>query len=119
MNRVEEAVSCFNSGLCWSQAVLCTYGKPFGLDHHMAVRLGAGFCGGMGRMAGTCGAVTGAYMVLGLSAGGNSGRQGPKTKGLRNRAGLRRAVYGQERLDYLQGPDGMRHQYPRRPCLCQ
>lgn len=53
MNRVENAVTCFNSGLCCSQAILCTYGKPFGLDHDMAVCLGAGFCGGMGRMAGT------------------------------------------------------------------
>ncbi len=66
MNRVENAVSCLKGGLCCSQAVLCAYAEAFGLDREMALRLAAGFGGGMGRMAGTCGAVTGAYMVLGL-----------------------------------------------------
>jgi C_GCAxxG_C_C family probable redox protein len=66
MNRVENAVSNMKNGLCCSQSILCAYGRSFGLDPEMALRLAAGFCGGMGRMAGTCGAVTGAYMVLGL-----------------------------------------------------
>ena len=42
------------------------YGRRFGLERETAVRIGAGFAGGM-RMAETCGAVTGAVMVLGLS----------------------------------------------------
>lgn len=42
------------------------YGRRFGLERETAVRIGAGFAGGM-RMAETCGAVTGAIMVLGLS----------------------------------------------------
>ena len=67
MSRVESAVSCMKSGLCCSQAIACTYGQPFGLDRETAMRLSAGFGGGMGRMAETCGAVTGAFMVLGLS----------------------------------------------------
>jgi C_GCAxxG_C_C family probable redox protein len=33
------------------------------------MKVAAGFGGGMGRMAGTCGAVTGAYMVIGLKYG--------------------------------------------------
>jgi C_GCAxxG_C_C family probable redox protein len=33
------------------------------------MKIAAGFGGGMGRMAGTCGAVTGAFMVLGLQCG--------------------------------------------------
>lgn len=68
VNRVEDSVSCMKNGLCCSQAILCAYAESFGLDREMAVRLAAGFGGGMGRMAGTCGAVTGAYMVLGLKA---------------------------------------------------
>jgi C_GCAxxG_C_C family probable redox protein len=35
----------------------------------MALKIAQGFGGGMGRMAQTCGAVTGAYMVLGLKYG--------------------------------------------------
>lgn len=41
------------------------YGRRFGLERETAVRIGAGFASGM-RMAETCGAVTGAIMVLGL-----------------------------------------------------
>jgi C_GCAxxG_C_C family probable redox protein len=35
----------------------------------MALKIAQGFGGGMGRMAQTCGAVTGAFMVLGLKYG--------------------------------------------------
>jgi C_GCAxxG_C_C family probable redox protein len=69
MNRVEQAVSCFTSGLNCSQSVLSTYAEDFGLHREVALKLAAGFGGGMGRMAGTCGAVTGAFMVLGLKHG--------------------------------------------------
>lgn len=69
MNRAEQAVSCFKSGFNCSQAILSTYGEQFGLDREIALRLAAGFGGGMGRMAGICGAVTGAFMVLGLRYG--------------------------------------------------
>ena len=73
MNRVELSVSLFRKGLSCSQAVLAAYGDQFGLEGEVALRIAAGFGGGMGRMAGTCGAVTGAYMLLGLKHGGTSG----------------------------------------------
>jgi C_GCAxxG_C_C family probable redox protein len=76
MSRVDEAVSQFKAGLCCSQAILCAYGPSFGMDHDTACRLSAGFGGGMGRMAGTCGAVTGAYMVLGLASDAATATQG-------------------------------------------
>ncbi len=41
------------------------YGRRFGLDRDLALRIASGFAGGM-RMAATCGSVTGAVMVLGL-----------------------------------------------------
>lgn len=69
MNRVEQAVACFRSGLNCSQAILSTYAAHLGLDGKVARKLAAGFGGGMGRMAGTCGAVSGAFMVLGLNDG--------------------------------------------------
>jgi C_GCAxxG_C_C family probable redox protein len=66
MSEVEKAESLFRSGCACSQAVLGTYGPRFGLNEEEAMRVSAGFAGGM-RMAETCGAVTGAFMVLGLA----------------------------------------------------
>src|SRR5271157_2412795 len=69
INRIETAESCFRQGFSCSQAILSTFGEQFGLDRDTVLKLAAGFGGGMGRMAGTCGAVTGAVMVLGLKYG--------------------------------------------------
>lgn len=69
MNLAHRAVECFEGGFCCSQAILSTYGPRFGLDRETALKLATGFCGGMGRMAGMCGAVTAAFMVLGLKDG--------------------------------------------------
>jgi C_GCAxxG_C_C family probable redox protein len=69
MNEVEKAVSCFNEGFMCSQAVLSAYVGQFGLDREAALKVSAAFGGGMGRMGETCGAVTGAFMVIGLKYG--------------------------------------------------
>jgi len=69
MSDVEKAVSCFNEGFMCSQAVLSAYAEQFGLDHEAALKVSAAFGGGMGRMGETCGAVTGAFMVIGLKYG--------------------------------------------------
>jgi C_GCAxxG_C_C family probable redox protein len=70
MDRVELAVSLFEKGFSCSQALLAAYGDCFGLDREVALRIAAGFGGGMGRMAETCGAVTGTFMLIGLKHGG-------------------------------------------------
>lgn len=67
MNRIEIAVSRFAEGFNCSQAVFSSYAE--GMDEE-ALKIASGFGGGMGRMAETCGAVTGAMMVLGLRFGG-------------------------------------------------
>jgi C_GCAxxG_C_C family probable redox protein len=69
MSRVESALSRFAEGYNCCQAVLSAYAEQFGLDNQTALKIAAGFGGGMGRMAETCGAVTGAFMVLGLQCG--------------------------------------------------
>ena len=66
MNEVARAVGSFRSGHACSQAVVGTWARRFGLEENLALRISAGFGGGMG-LAGTCGAVTGAVMVLGLA----------------------------------------------------
>ena len=69
MDRVDRAVSVFKEGFLCSQAILSVYGDGLGLDRETALKLAAGFGGGMGRTGQTCGAVTGALMVIGLAMG--------------------------------------------------
>ena len=69
MKRAERAVTCFKEGFSCSQAVLATYGTQFGLSREMALKVAGAFGAGMGRMSETCGAVTGAFMVIGLKYG--------------------------------------------------
>jgi len=64
-DEIEKTVACFKEGLNCTQAVLSTYGPLFGLDRENAVKLAKAFGSGMG-MGETCGAVTGALMVIGL-----------------------------------------------------
>ena len=67
--EVEQAVECFKSGFSCSQAVLSAYAEQFGLDKTTALKVSGAFGGGIAGMAGTCGAVTGAFMVIGLKYG--------------------------------------------------
>ena len=69
MKRSEKAVELFESGLNCSQAILVAFAEGTALDAGQAAKLAGGFGGGMGRMAHTCGAVTGALLVLGLKCG--------------------------------------------------
>jgi C_GCAxxG_C_C family probable redox protein len=64
--KVEQAVSCFKEGFSCSQAVFATYAPQLGLDREAALKVAGPFGGGMGGMGHTCGAVTGAFMVIGL-----------------------------------------------------
>lgn len=49
-----------------AQAVLCTYCDKALIDEKTAYELGYAFANGMGNQEGTCGALVGAGMVLGL-----------------------------------------------------
>ncbi len=69
MASVDNAVENFNEGLNCSQAILSTYGPELGLDRREALSISAPFGGGMGGSGHTCGAITGALMVLGLHCG--------------------------------------------------
>jgi len=69
MSKVEDAVECFCRGAACSQAIVANYGPLVGLPAEQGMKLASGFAGGM-RLAQTCGAVTGAFMVLGLKHAG-------------------------------------------------
>jgi len=68
-NRVEKVVKTHGEGFSCAQAILAVYGPGLEMDRETALKVAGGFGGGMGRMAGTCGAVTGAFMVIGLVHG--------------------------------------------------
>ncbi len=69
MNTIDKAVDRFNSGLNCSQTMLVVFGEAYGLDAETAKNLGRPLGGGIGRMGKTCGAVSGAAMIIGLANG--------------------------------------------------
>ena len=66
MNRIDEAARLFGQGYACSQAVLIAFSPLLDLDRSEALRIAAGFAAGM-RLGQTCGAATGAIMVLGMA----------------------------------------------------
>ena len=69
MSRAEEAKKQFEKGFSCAPSVLSTYSEQLGLDKALALKVACGFGGGIGRTGRTCGAVTGAVMVIGLKHG--------------------------------------------------
>ena len=69
MTRADDAVACFDRGYNCAQAVLSSCCEQYGMSKEEAYKVSGAFGAGMGRMAGTCGAVTGAYMAIGLKYG--------------------------------------------------
>lgn len=65
----EDALAMFKQGFNCSQIVVSHFAPRLGLDQDVALKIASGFGAGMGRMAHICGAVTGAFMVLGLKFG--------------------------------------------------
>jgi C_GCAxxG_C_C family probable redox protein len=69
MNRSEQAKELFLSGNNCAQSVLISFAEDLKFSKELALKMAAGFGGGMGKQQETCGAVTGAIMVLGLLKG--------------------------------------------------
>ena len=69
MDRVKRAVATFKEGFSCSQAVLSAFSDSFGLDRKTALKVSQSFGGGIAHMGDTCGAATGAFMVIGLCYG--------------------------------------------------
>jgi len=69
MSNVEIAIASFGEGFSCSQAVLSAFAPDLDLERQAALRLASAFGGGMARTGQTCGAVTGALMVIGLKHG--------------------------------------------------
>jgi len=68
-SKVENAVECFQNGFNCAQAILSTYCEDFGLDKETALKTACGLGAGMGRLGEVCGAVSAAYLLIGLHYG--------------------------------------------------
>ena len=68
MDSADRAVSLFGGDCNCAQAVLGAYAEELEIAPELTCRIACGFGGGM-RRADTCGAVTGALMVIGLTHG--------------------------------------------------
>lgn len=67
--KADKAVELFKGGMNCAQAVFCAFAGDFGMDGETASKVSCGLGGGVGRMRETCGAVTGAALVLGMRHG--------------------------------------------------
>ncbi len=65
----ERAAALFEQGFTCGQAVLAAFADSGGLDQEAALRVACAFGGGIARAGGTCGAVSGALMAIGLRLG--------------------------------------------------
>jgi C_GCAxxG_C_C family probable redox protein len=69
MKKADNAIEYFRNKFNCSQAVFTVFGTEYGLTENECLKAACAFGGGMGRQQFTCGAVTGALMVLGLEYG--------------------------------------------------
>ena len=67
--KEQEALDYFRDGFNCAQSVFTVFAKEKNIDESTALKIACGFGGGMGRLQATCGAVTGAYMAIGLNHG--------------------------------------------------
>ncbi|MDD4849146.1 MAG: C-GCAxxG-C-C family protein [Gemmiger sp.] len=65
----ERAVACHREGFNCSQAVVSSLCEEFGIDRVTALRFAGAFGSGIGHLTETCGAVTGAVMLIGMKYG--------------------------------------------------
>ncbi len=65
-SRTELAITSFESGYNCAQSVVMAFQQDLGFDANLASSISIGFGGGMGRLQEKCGAVTGAFMVIGM-----------------------------------------------------
>jgi C_GCAxxG_C_C family probable redox protein len=69
MGNVEDALSSMETGFSCSQSIVAAFGPEMGLERTLALRVAAALGGGLARSGQTCGAVSGALIVIGLKYG--------------------------------------------------
>jgi C_GCAxxG_C_C family probable redox protein len=64
-----RAKELFESGFYCAESVLLAVAEEHGIESGLLPRIATGFCGGMARTCGQCGAVSGAVMAVGMLKG--------------------------------------------------
>ncbi len=72
-DRIQRAVELFMQGYGCCQSVVCAFSDLYGLDEEMALRISAGFGGGVGRMRLMCGTCSALVILAGLERGQTRG----------------------------------------------
>ena len=72
-DRIQRAVELFMQGYGCCQSVVCAFSDLYGLDEEMALKVSAGFGGGVGRMRLMCGACSALVILAGLEKGQTRG----------------------------------------------
>ena len=77
-DRVRKAVDLFMEGYGCAQSVTAAFADLYGFTEQQALKVGAGFGGGVGRLRMMCGAVSGMVILAGMDSGQTDGsdRQG-------------------------------------------
>ena len=65
----KSAEEAFASGMFCAESVVLAVAKAQGVDSELLPKVATAFCSGMSRTCGTCGALTGAVMGVGLALG--------------------------------------------------
>ena len=68
----QRSVELFRSGFFCAESVLQAIAESQGVQSDLIPRIATGFCSGISRTGGMCGAVSGAMMGINLVAGRNS-----------------------------------------------
>ncbi len=71
LTKTEQALELFSAKYSCAQSVLMVFAPDFGLDDITAAKIACALGGGISHLGLTCGAVTGAMLVLGLKYGGS------------------------------------------------
>lgn len=72
MAKKDEALNFHSQGYNCAQAVACAFAKESGLSTDVLTRAMSGFGSGMGTREGTCGALTAAIFISGLTGKGSN-----------------------------------------------
>jgi C_GCAxxG_C_C family probable redox protein len=81
MKEIDLALNLFDEGNSCAQAILGAYAQRVNIDSKVALKIGAGLGGGLGRKQHICGAVNAGAIIIGLKySNGIAGDQESKGK---------------------------------------
>ena len=80
MNTTPEQVAqrsaeLFNQGLCCSESVLQAVAESRGIQSELIPKIATGFCAGVARTGGICGAVSGSVLAISLVTGRSNAQE--------------------------------------------